>query len=261
MPGKRLTLKEREDIAYLRGRHAPVRRIAEWKGRIRGRCRGQLRCNISPSPRRYRPPSSHIQLERARRSGPASWCRSARFAAARCISAGRLVTGADRGPAQADYPGQPEMQVSAETIYQALFVQGKGGLRAEVMPRCAAAGRGAPAADGPSPRQPRFPGMISISERPAEAADRAVPATDDLIIGGRPGTVYTSSADRSTRLALISACRTAAPPSVSAALPHTCPPARRPAPLPTWGAPSFPDGDPIGSSPERTGSSARKETR
>ena len=36
------------------------------------------------------------------------------------------------GRLKRDYPGQPELQVSHETIYQALFVQGKGSLRAEV---------------------------------------------------------------------------------------------------------------------------------
>ena len=67
------------------------------------------------------------------------------------------------------------MQVSHETIYKALFVQGKGSLRAEVAQavRC---GRARPRPrTGEGTGRARIPGMVSISERPADAEDRAVP--------------------------------------------------------------------------------------
>ena len=126
------------------------------------------------------------------------------------------------GRLEHDYPGQPEMQVSAETIYQALFVQGKGGLRAEVDAalRCGRARRRRPRMGRPR-GQPRFPGMISISERPAEAADRAVPGhwEGDLIIGKDVQSAVATLAERTTRFAMIIALphgRTAQ--AVSAAL-------------------------------------------
>lgn len=75
------------------------------------------------------------------------------------------------------YPDRAEMQVSHETIYKALYVQGRGELRRELA-KCLRTGRAlrkphrrARAGDG----RGRIPGMVNISERPAEAADRAVP--------------------------------------------------------------------------------------
>jgi IS30 family transposase len=176
--GKRLTLKEREDIAYLRGRHAGVRQIAGWLGRDPATISRELRRNISPSPRRYRPLSAHIQaIARARRDRPR------KLAAGTAVRA--LVTGLlreDYSPGQIagrlkrDYAGQPELQVSHETIYQALFVQGKGSLRTEVAAavRCGRARRRRPRMGAPRGHAP-IRGMVNISERPAEAADRAVP--------------------------------------------------------------------------------------
>jgi IS30 family transposase len=75
------------------------------------------------------------------------------------------------------YPDRPEMQVSHETIYKALYVQGRGELRRELA-KCLRTGRAlrkprrrARAGDG----RGRIPGMVNISERPAEVTDRAVP--------------------------------------------------------------------------------------
>ncbi len=74
------------------------------------------------------------------------------------------------------YPDREELRVSPETIYQSLFVQGRGHLRADLHRQLRS---------GRAQRRPRtvaargswskVPGAISISERPAEVADRAVP--------------------------------------------------------------------------------------
>jgi IS30 family transposase len=74
-----------------------------------------------------------------------------------------------------DFPGQPEMQVSTETIYQSLYVQSRGALKRDLT-RYLRTGR---AVRRPSrkvgQRKNRIPNMINIAERPAEAEDRAVP--------------------------------------------------------------------------------------
>lgn len=85
-----------------------------------------------------------------------------------------------------DYPDDLEMRVSHETIYKSLFIQGRGALRKELS-ACLRTGR---ARRRPHMRTEhsgggRLKDMVLISERPAEAADRAVPGhwEGDLIIG------------------------------------------------------------------------------
>jgi transposase, IS30 family len=67
------------------------------------------------------------------------------------------------------------MQVSTETIYQSLYVQSRGALKQELS-RYLRTGRAVrrPSRKG-GQRKNRIPHMINISERPAEADDRAVP--------------------------------------------------------------------------------------
>jgi transposase, IS30 family len=73
-----------------------------------------------------------------------------------------------------EYPCDPMMWVSHETIYQALFVQGRGELRRELA-RCLRAGRARRRPRQRPENTGRIRDMVMISERPAEAADRAVP--------------------------------------------------------------------------------------
>jgi transposase, IS30 family len=159
----------------------------------------------------------------------------------------------------ADFPDRPELQVSHETIYQAvyrsLFVQGKGQLRAEV-----AEALGELLEDPLSPEQEaviaadiarylrrghrrrqsrylhtrrgaahgsgrgRIPNMVLISARPAEVADRAVPGhwEGDLLVGRANKSQIATLVERSTRYAMLVALpdgRDAA--TVSAALAAT----------------------------------------
>ncbi len=71
MPGSRLTLEEREEIAWRRDRKEGVRLIARAIGRSPSTVSRELRRNVSPSSRRYRAFPAHIMArERARRSPP-----------------------------------------------------------------------------------------------------------------------------------------------------------------------------------------------
>jgi IS30 family transposase len=208
VPGKRLTLKEREDIAYLRGHHLGVRQIAEWISRDPGTVSRELRRNSSPSPRRYRALQAHIAArERACRSQPRKLVAGSALRTE--VAAGLRVgwsPGQIAGRLKRDHPDQPELQVSHETIYQALFVQGKGSLRAEVATalRCGRARRRRPRSRSTEARG-KIPGMINISERPAEADDRAVPGhwEGDLIIGAATQSAVITLAERTSRFAMI----------------------------------------------------------
>jgi len=98
--------------------------------------------------------------------------------------------------------------VSHETIYQSLYVQGRGGLRRELHARLRT---------GRKLRKPRagtrratatrssIPDPVPISARPAEAADRAVPGhwEGDLIIGSHGRSAIGTLVERSTRYCLL----------------------------------------------------------
>ena len=73
-----------------------------------------------------------------------------------------------------EFPGDPMMWVSHETIYQALYVQGRGELRRELA-RCLRTGRAKRRSRAREGRAGYIKDMVMISERPAEADDRAVP--------------------------------------------------------------------------------------
>jgi IS30 family transposase len=73
-----------------------------------------------------------------------------------------------------EFPHDPMMWVSHETIYQSLFVQGRGELRRELA-RCLRSGRAKRRTKNRPEDTGRLRDMVMISERPAEVADRAVP--------------------------------------------------------------------------------------
>ena len=105
-----------------------------------------------------------------------------------------------------DYPDDQEMRVSHETIYRSLFVQARGALRKELT-ACLRTGR--------TQRRPhqrtehsgtgRLRNMVLISDRPAEAADRAVPGhwEGDLIVGKGGRSAIGTLVERSSRYVVL----------------------------------------------------------
>jgi IS30 family transposase len=102
------------------------------------------------------------------------------------------------------FPDDPMMHVSHETIYQSPFVQGRGELRRELT-RCLRSGRTVRKHRGRATRGARITDMVMLSERPAEAEDRAVPGhwEGDLIVGSNNRSAVGTLVERSTRLVLL----------------------------------------------------------
>ncbi|MFL6150772.1 MAG: IS30 family transposase [Ornithinibacter sp.] len=181
----RLSFTEREDIAIWRAQRVGVREIARRLGRSPGTVSKELARNSGR--REYRASTANVKAEdRATRSGPGKLAtnlglrREVQARLEHHLSPEQIA-----GRLRVDFPDEPEMWVSHETIYQSLYVQGRGGLRRELTKHLRT-GRVRRRPQGhPDERRGRIPGMVNISERPAEVADRAVPGhwEGDLIIG------------------------------------------------------------------------------
>jgi IS30 family transposase len=106
---------------------------------------------------------------------------------------------------RADFPDDDSMRISHEAIYQALYVQGRGALRRELV-ACLRTGRAlrVPRARTRGRGKKFVTAEVMISERPAEADDRAVPGhwEGDLILGLGSSAVGTL-VERSTRFTML----------------------------------------------------------
>ena len=93
------------------------------------------------------------------------------------------------------YSADPEMQVSHETIYRTLFIQARGGLKADLVAhlRRSKGVRRSLSTKGKVDGRGQIPDLVPISERPPEAADRAVPGhwEGDLLAGNKKSNIAT----------------------------------------------------------------------
>ena len=160
-------------------------------------------------PRRYRANRAQcLSDERARRPKP---CRLVGRLGA--VVAGLLE--ADWSPEQIAamlpnlYPDDDAMRVSHETIYQSLFVQTRGELRRELTAHLRT-GRTARKLQGKVERRGKITGMMPISQRPAEADDRAVPGhwEGDLLMGGVGKGAIITLVERRSRFVLLAPLNT-----------------------------------------------------
>ena len=224
-----LSLAEREEIS---------RGVAAGEG-VRGIAR-----------RLQRPPST-VSRELARHGGRThyrasvadrqAWARARRPKPARLAACRRLrraVEGKlrqDWSPEQIaawlhrTYPAEPQMHLSHETIYQALYVQARGALRRALVAHLRR-GRGyrRPRAQARALRGPgQLRDIVRLAERPPSADTRAVPGhwEGDLLVGQR-GTQIATLVERQARYVLLQRLPRADSPSVVRAL------ARRMASLP-----------------------------
>ena len=220
LQGRCLTFAEREEIALARARGETIRVIARRVGRAPSTISRELKRNVDRRDGGYRATTAHaLAYERASRPKPAKLATNLHLRGlvqddlTRRYSPEQIA-----GRLRRQFPNEPEMWVSTETIYQSLYVQSRGALRRELT-RYLRSGR--------SLRQPgRHAGqrksrivkdMVNISQRPPEADDRAVPGhwEGDLLIGKRNATAIATLIERSTGLRCSSRCPTATSPSTS----------------------------------------------
>jgi IS30 family transposase len=105
-----------------------------------------------------------------------------------------------------EFPDDEDMRVSPETIYQAIYVQARGGLRREVAVALRTGRTRRKPHRSPDQRTSRFVDeMVMISDRPAEIEDRAVPGhwEGDLIMGAGNQSAIVTLVERHTRYVLL----------------------------------------------------------
>jgi IS30 family transposase len=202
-----LTLLERERIAELRAGGATIRAVAAALGRPPSTVSRELDRNSDPGGS-YRPYAAH-RAAAARRARP----KPAKLASNRALAdyvqkrldlrwSPEQISHALRE----DHPDDGQMRVSTETIYQAVYVQARGGLRREIAAALRTGRTRRKPRRDPAARSPRFTDpMVMISDRPADVEDRAVPGhwEGDLIIGADGASAIGTLVERATRYVLL----------------------------------------------------------
>jgi transposase, IS30 family len=185
LKGRCLTFAEREEIAVARAGGESMRSIARRLGRHPSTVSRELARNSDRSG--YRATRAHaLAYERASRPKPAKLHTNLKLRRQVEEDLGRRYSPEQIvGRLRRQFPDDPEMRVSAETIYQSLYVQSRGALRRDLT-KCLRTGRALrrPGRQA-NKRRNQIPDMINITERPAQADDRAVPGhwEGDLILG------------------------------------------------------------------------------
>ena len=181
----RLSFAEREEISRGLALDESLRSIAHRLGRSPSTVSREVKTNGGPV--KYRATVAH-RASRRRVKRPKAMklqeCRRLREAVEEKLDLWWSPVQVSRWLIRA-YPVDEEMRVSHETIYQSLFVQGKGALRKELW-RSLRTGRATRRPQGRAKStKGKIRDMVMISERPAEVEDRAVPGhwEGDLIVG------------------------------------------------------------------------------
>ena len=239
--GRYLSFTEREDLAIWRAQKIGVREIARRLGRNPSTISREVRRNASTRTWRleYKPSTAQWHAERrARRPKEARLATNERlrdYVQDRLSGLVKTPDGRAVGPEgsrwkgrnkphrgdrrwveawspeqisqrlRVDFPDDESMRISHEAIYQALYVQGRGALKRELV-ACLRTGRAlrVPRSRSRQKAWAHVTPEVMISERPAEAEDRAVPGhwEGDLLIGLERSAIGTL-VERHTRFTML----------------------------------------------------------
>jgi IS30 family transposase len=241
LSGRYLSFAEREEIAILHSQHMGVREIARRISRSPSTVSRELRRNAATRSGgfQYRATTAQWHADRkARRPKVAKLAASKRLRdyvqdrlagmiaapdGTRLPGPSARWNGRRHGPRQdrrwavswspeqisnrlrVDFPDDDSMRLSHEAIYQALYVQGRGALRRELV-ACLRTGRAlrVPRARTRGRGKKFVSPEVMIGERPPEAEDRAVPGhwEGDLIVGLGSSAIGTL-VERTTRFTML----------------------------------------------------------
>ena len=201
-----LTLAEREEISRGLARQMSMRRIATKLGRSPSTVSREVNRN------------SGLKHYRASQAEQAAWDRAHRpkrcklvqnRALARIVAEKLQLQWAPRqiaGWLKRMYPNDESFQVSHETIYKSLFIQARGALKKELLQhlRKTRVMRRSRHHTQKTDNHGRITNAVSIRERPAEVADRAVPGhwEGDLLFGSNNSQIATL-VERHTRYVML----------------------------------------------------------
>ena len=242
LSGRYLVFTDREQIALWRAQGHGVREIARRLARAPSTISRELRRNAATRSGgfEYRATTAQWHAERAaRRPKPAKLAFNAtlrryvqeRLAGIVIAPGGAMIPrpmvpwkGRRHGPRQPrrwarawspeqiarrlprDFPDDESMRISHEAIYQALYVQGRGALRRELT-TCLRTGRAlrVPRARTRGRGKSFVTPELLISQRPAEATDRAVPGhwEGDLILGSNCRSAIATLVERQSRYTML----------------------------------------------------------
>jgi transposase, IS30 family len=200
----RLSIGDREEIWFGRTQGESMRSIAARLGRAPSTISRELRAGTTR--RGYRPSAADY----------ASWKRGRRPRSGKLAFNDRLRDYVQTGlthkhsPEQIslrvrrEFPDDPEMRVSHETIYQALYVEGRGQLRRELAGSLRT-GRTLRKIRGRARISTRIAGMVMIADRPDDVEDRLVPGhwEGDLIIGQQNASAIGTLVERATGFVML----------------------------------------------------------
>lgn len=208
--GLRLTLAERETIGTLAPTDASMRAIAVAVGRDVSTISREFARNGGR--KGYRPVRAQLRAEReARRPQESKLAKNPRLRERVEKDLQALYSPEQiAGRLRVDHPDDPEMQVHHETIYRDLFIQARGGLRADLV-RCLRTGRARraprrmPGERFTGSRRAWIPDSLMISDRPEEVDERIVPGhwEGDLILGKGNASAIGTLVERTTNYTLL----------------------------------------------------------